>query len=336
MKHLPRRLILVGLIVLGFAAILITSNVQANSTRENVTPNWELVNVLAVKPSNAVSELHVSTLPPPARQDPCLHCHIAGEEKGLWTPTLRWAMFGTAGIIFAFGIVRASTIWQTKAPWKSLINRASEWIDERYEISKPLNKILSKPVPQWQRRWWYCLGGLTAFAFIIQGITGVMLAFYYKPTPEAAYASIIFIENEVYLGSMIRMVHHWSANFMIVLCIAHMLRVFIMGAFKPPRELNWVSGVVLFIVTLAFGFTGYLLPWDQRAYWATTVGTEIAGSLPIIGDPALILLRVGWNITDLTLSRFYGLHVIVVPVITVVMMGLHFMMVRKQGIMKPL
>jgi quinol-cytochrome oxidoreductase complex cytochrome b subunit len=115
-----------------------------------------------------------------------------------------------------------------------------------------------------------------------------------------------------------------------------MLRVFIMGAFKPPRELNWVSGVLLFIVTLAFGFTGYLLPWDQRAYWATTVGTEIAGSLPIIGDPALILLRVGWNISDLTLSRFYGLHVIVIPAITLVMMGLHFMMVRKQGIMKPL
>ena len=217
-----------------------------------------------------------------------------------------------------------------------MITRTGEWIDERYKLSEPLEKFLSKPVPQWQRRWWYCLGGLTAFAFVIQGITGIMLAFYYKPTPEAAYASIIFIEKEVYLGSMIRMIHHWSANFMIILCIAHMLRVFIMGAFKPPRELNWVSGVVLLIVTLGFGFTGYLLPWDQRAYWATTVGTEIAGSLPIIGNPALILLRVGWNITDLTLSRFYGLHVIVIPVITVVMMGLHFLMIRRQGIMKPL
>jgi cytochrome b6 len=245
-------------------------------------------------------------------------------------------IFGTAGIIFVFGIVRSSTIWRTRKPWKSLIIRTGEWINERYQISDPLGKILNKPVPQWQRRWWYCLGGLTAFAFVIQGITGIMLAFYYKPTPEAAYASIIYIENEVYLGSLIRMIHHWTANFTIVLCIAHMLRVFIMGAFKPPRELNWVSGVVLLLVTLGFGFTGYLLPWDQRAYWATTVGTEIAGSLPIIGNPALILLRVGWNITDLTLSRFYGLHVIVIPAITVVMMVLHFMMVRKQGIMKPL
>ena len=336
MKYLPRRLILVGLCVLGFAVIIVTNNAQAISSPENNTLNWELVNLLTSNQAKTISKLHTSTLPPPAKQDPCLHCHIAGEEKGLWTPTLRWAIFGTVGIIFVFGIVRESTIWRTRAPWKSLITRTSEWIDERYEISNPLNKILSKPVPQWQRRWWYCLGGLTAFAFVIQGITGIMLAFYYKPTPEAAYTSIIFIENEVYLGSTIRMIHHWSANFMIVLCIAHMLRVFIMGAFKPPRELNWVSGVLLFIVTLAFGFTGYLLPWDQRAYWATTVGTEIAGSLPIIGDPALILLRVGWNISDLTLSRFYGLHVIVIPAITLVMMGLHFMMVRKQGIMKPL
>ena len=333
MKQLPRRLIIIGLIALGFAGIIATSSVKATSQVNDFSTDREII----LDTTHTIKSLGVgSTNSPPVNKDPCLHCHIAGEENGLWTPTLRWMIFGTAGIIFAFGIVRSSTIWRTRAPWKSLIIRTSEWIDERYQISNPLGKILDKPVPQWQRRWWYCLGGLTAFAFVIQGITGIMLAFYYKPTPEAAYASIIYIENEVYLGSLIRMIHHWSANFMIILCIAHMLRVFIMGAYKPPRELNWVSGVVLLLVTLGFGFTGYLLPWDQRAYWATTVGTEIAGSLPIIGNPALILLRVGWNITDLTLSRFYGLHVIVILAITVVMMVLHFVMVRKQGIMKPL
>jgi len=163
-----------------------------------------------------------------------------------------------------------------------------------------------------------------------------MLAFYYKPTPTEAYASIQFIESEVLLGSAVRMIHHWSANGMIVMACAHMLRVFITGAFKPPRELNWVSGVILLVMTLAFGFTGYLLPWDQRAYWATTVGTEIAGSIPVIGQLAFIFLRAGWNITSLTLSRFFGLHVLILPLITVGTMLMHFLMVRKQGIMKPL
>jgi quinol-cytochrome oxidoreductase complex cytochrome b subunit len=163
-----------------------------------------------------------------------------------------------------------------------------------------------------------------------------MLAFYYKPTPDAAYASIQYIESQVYWGSFIRMIHHWSANGMVVMCIAHLLRVFIMGAFKPPRELNWGSGVVLFISTMAFGLTGYLLPWDQRAFWATTVATEIAGSMPVVGDLALVFLRVGWNVTDVTLSRFYGLHIIILPLITVGVMMMHFLMVRKQGIMKPL
>ena len=163
-----------------------------------------------------------------------------------------------------------------------------------------------------------------------------MLAFYYKPTPAEAYASIQFIENEVLLGSAVRMIHHWSANGMIVLAFAHMLRVFIMGAYKKPRELNWVSGVVLLTMTLAFGFTGYLLPWDQRAYWATTVGTEIAGGIPVIGELALVFLRGSWNITSLTLSRFFALHILILPLVTVTTMGLHFIMVRKQGIMKPL
>ena len=109
-----------------------------------------------------------------------------------------------------------------------------------------------------------------------------------------------------------------------------------MGVYKPPRELNWVSGVMLLAMTLAFGFTGYLLPWDQRAYWATTVGTEIAGSIPVIGELALVILRAGWSISSLTLSRFYAAHILILPIITIVSMGLHFIMVRKQGIMKPL
>lgn len=303
-----------------------------------------LSSVILVLSTSAV--VHALTAPVPAdapltaspepEQDTCLQCHVDEYFTNIWTPLGRWILFGAAGVALLFGIARSVSVWRSREEWVPIPTRILAWIDERYELSTILKPILDKPVPEWQRRWYYCLGGLTFFLFLVQGVTGIMLAFYYKPTPAEAYASIQFIENEVLLGSAVRMIHHWSANGMIVMACAHMLRVFIMGAYKPPRELNWISGVTLGVMTLAFGFTGYLLPWDQRAYWATTVGTEIAGSIPIIGQLALIFLRAGWNITSLTLSRFFGLHVLVLPLITVGTMVAHFLMVRKQGIMKPL
>jgi len=265
-----------------------------------------------------------------------MHCHLAGEDKGLWTPLLRWSIFGLAGLVFAFGFYRTTSVWTTRTPWKPISVRAVDWVDERYQVKKPLEAVLSKPVPKFALRWWYCLGGITAFLFVIQAVTGIMLAFYYKPTPEHALASIQFIETEVRFGASIRAIHHWAANGMIVMCIAHMLRVFIVGAYKAPRELNWVNGVVLLILVLAFGFTGYLLPWDQRAFWATTVGSEIAGSIPVVGELLLVFLRVGWTVSELTLSRFYALHIILLPILTLAMMGLHFLMIRRQGIAQPL
>jgi len=278
----------------------------------------------------------IATAPPEPEKDTCFQCHVDETFTNIWTPLGRWVLFGVVGLILLFGVARSASVWRSRAEWVPIPTRIISWIDERYQLTEFLKPILSKPVPDWQRRWWYCLGGLTFFLFLIQGVTGIMLAFYYKPTPAEAYASIQFIENEVLLGSAFRMIHHWSANGMIVLACAHMLRVFIMGAYKPPRELNWVSGVTLLIMTLAFGFTGYLLPWDQRAYWATTVGTEIGGSIPIIGDLALVFLRGGWNITSLTLSRFFAAHILILPLVTVTSMGLHFIMIRKQGLMKPL
>jgi quinol-cytochrome oxidoreductase complex cytochrome b subunit len=254
----------------------------------------------------------------------------------MWTPLWRWAVFGTLGLAFVYGSWRAGSAWITRAPWKPLWLRTAEWFDERYQIIEPLRKVLSKPVPLFATRWMYCLGGITFLLFIIQGVTGTMLAFYYKPTPEQAYTSIQFIENEVRFGAAIRAIHHWSANGMVVMVVAHMVRVFISGAFKPPREFNWVTGVLLLLLTLGFGFTGYLLPWDQRAYWATTVGTEIAGGIPQIGDLALVFLRGGWDVTAITLSRFYAVHVLVLPAVIVLLLALHFLMVRRQGIAHPL
>ncbi len=292
--------------------------------------------ITANQPSPTESIEYSGEVPLEPEKDTCIQCHVDEQFTNIWTPLGRLVLFGAAGLILLFGVARSASVWRSRSEWVPIPTRILAWIDERYQLSEFMKPILAKPVPDWQRRWWYCLGGITFFLFLVQGITGIMLAFYYKPTPTEAYASIQFIENEVLLGSAFRMIHHWSANGMIVMALAHMLRVFIMGAYKSPRELNWVSGVTLGIMTLAFGFTGYLLPWDQRAYWATTVGTEIGGSIPIIGDLALVFLRGGWSVTSLTLSRFFAAHILILPLITVGSLGLHFIMIRKQGVMKPL
>jgi len=330
MINFRRSKLLIGLGVILLAGALV---IAVNSHAQAMT-SAQAAETGAVLSADAALELAVE-VPQPAR-DPCLHCHIAGENKNLWTPLARWAVFGTFGLMFVFGVYRSASVWTKRKPWTPFTARATNWVEERYQISEPMSKILKKPVPRFATRWWYCLGGITAFLFVVQALTGIMLAFYYKPTAAEAYASIQFIENEVYFGSAIRMIHHWAANGMIVMCIAHMLRVFIMGAYKKPREMNWISGVVLLVVTLAFGLTGYLLPWDQRAFWATTVATDIAGSIPAVGNLLLIFMRVGWSVTEQTLGRFYGLHIFIIPLITVAMMVAHFLMVRRLGVKKPL
>jgi len=321
-----RKALSLALLAAGLTAILLAA----------VFLHGKAYQIIASSQGDGVASIKPAVEIPPPKMESCLSCHINGENKNLWTPLARWFIFGTFGLFFIFGVVRSVSVWTQRKPWKPLTVRAATWVDERYQISEPLSKILKKPVPKFALHWWYCLGGITAFLFVIQGLTGIMLAFYYKPTAAEAYASIQFIENEVRFGSAIRMIHHWAANGMIVMCIAHMLRVFIMGAYKRPRELNWVSGILLLVLTLAFGFTGYLLPWDQRAFWATTVGTQIAGAVPAIGNLVLVYLRVGWNVSEATLGRFYGLHIIVIPLATVAFMLAHFLMVRRLGVKKPL
>jgi hypothetical protein len=329
----------IGISLMAFGLLLVVPSLVHTSgmIAKMDSPAEPSAVLLSYQDINSASRQNqiVSSVPPPER-NPCLHCHIHGEEKGLWTPLARWLLLGMVGFVFGMGVYRSANTWTTRRPWKSLGQRSIDWLDERYQISGMLGKLMSKPVPRYALHWWYCLGGITAFLFFVQALTGTMLAFYYKPTPEAAYSSIQYIESQVRFGASIRAIHHWSANGMIVVCIAHMLRVFIMGAYKKPRELNWVSGAVLLILTLFFGFTGYLLPWDQRAFWATTVGTEIGGSIPLIGNLALVFLRVGWDVSGETLNRFYSLHVILLPVLTLAMMGAHFLMVRRLGIARPI
>ncbi len=208
-------------------------------------------------------------------------------------------------------------------------------LDQRLDIKEGLQKLLKKPVPK-HVNFWHCFGGITFLLFVIEVITGIMLATYYKPSAADAYNSIKFIVNEVPLGWLIRQIHAWGANLMILCLFIHMLRVFFHGAYKNPRELNWMVGVVLLLLSIAFGFTGYLLPWDQLSFWGTTVGTEVAGGVPFVGRLLLTLLRGSENVTGDTLTRFYTIHVMILPWFTAIFLALHFSMVKRQGIADPL
>ncbi len=212
--------------------------------------------------------------------------------------------------------------------------RGLEAIDERLELRGPVAKVLDKPLPE-GITWYHCFGGMTFFTFVVLVVTGVVLAFFYVPSPDHARASVAWIDGSLPLGALVRNLHRWSAYAMVVLVVCHMVRVFVHGAYRKPRELNWVVGVVMLVTVLAFGFTGYLLPWDQKAYWATNVGINMAGSVPLVGPHLADLLRGGAELGALTLLRFYALHVFVLPAILVAGLALHFAMVRRQGIATP-
>jgi ubiquinol-cytochrome c reductase cytochrome b subunit len=204
------------------------------------------------------------------------------------------------------------------------------WINERLALGPMVNAFLDRPVPG-NVGWWNTLGSATLFLILVQITTGIGLTLFYVPSATQAYASVQHIDTLAF-GSFVRGVHHWAASILVVLIGLHTLRVFFQAAYKYPREMTWLIGAVLFVVMLAFAFTGYLLPWDQKAYWATVVGTNVAGSAPVVGDFALGLLRGGAALTTVTLTRFYGIHVWVLPAIVLLGVGIHLFMVIRQGI----
>ncbi len=211
--------------------------------------------------------------------------------------------------------------------------RTPDWIDTRTGVRDLLPALLHVRIPAEARTFYF--GGIALFLFLIQAATGTLLALYYQPTPNAAYDSIVAIMSDINFGWLIRSIHHWAANLMILFVVLHLLRIFYQAAFKFPRELTWIVGVGLLGATMVFGFTGYLLPWDQRAYWATVVGTEIAGSVPIIGDQLLLLLRGGADVTEATLSRFFGIHVLVMPIALAGLLVIHLTIVHNLGLANP-
>lgn len=208
-------------------------------------------------------------------------------------------------------------------------------VDRRLELSDAIDEALRHRVPR-HVNWTYCFGGITFFLFLVLAGTGILLTLYYRPSSTDAYESVKYIMNDVRFGWLIRSMHHWAANLMTLTIIIHMARVYFHGAYKHPRELNWIAGMFLLALTLAFGFTGYLLPWDQKAYWGTTVGTRMPAAMPIIGDFLKLFLRGGDDVTGRTLSRFYSLHVVLLPMVTTFFLVSHFVMIRRQGISKPM
>ncbi len=177
----------------------------------------------------------------------------------------------------------------------------------------------------------FCLGGLSFFLFLGLTITGVLLMFYYVPSVERAYGDILALDTDVRFGKLMRNLHRWMAHGMVLTVLMHMMRVFYTGAYKPPREFNWVVGVVLLVLTLLLSFTGYLLPWDQLALWAITVGTNMVGSAPLLGEPNRFVLVGGFQVGQAALIRFYTLHVIGLPLLAAIFMTVHFWRIRRDG-----
>ncbi|MEA2374865.1 MAG: menaquinol-cytochrome c reductase cytochrome b subunit [Thermoleophilaceae bacterium] len=208
------------------------------------------------------------------------------------------------------------------------------WVDERTGAGPFLRGFLYRKVP-YGTNWFYTLGSAAMFAFLSQAVTGIFLAMYYRPSVTQAYASIEHINNDVFLGQFVRGMHKWGASVMVVLVFLHMGRTFFFGAYKYPRELNWIIGVVLVILTMLMGFSGYLLPFDQRSFWATVVGVNLNSSGPLVGPYLADFLRGGSEFGATTLSRFYALHMLLIPGLIAALIGAHLYLVAKLGTTAP-
>ena len=224
-----------------------------------------------------------------------------------------------------------------------MLNRIYDWIDDRIDITPIWRDVADHEVPEHVNPAYhfsafvYCFGGLTFFITLIQILSGMFLTMYYVPDVVNAWNSVYFLQQDVAAGVIVRGMHHWGASLVVVMMFLHTLRVFFTGAYKAPRELNWVVGVLLFAVMLGLAFTCYLLPWDMKALFATKVGLDIAGSVPFIGEWILTLLAGDSTIIGAqTLTRFFAIHVFFLPAALFILMAIHFILIRRQGISGPL
>lgn len=218
----------------------------------------------------------------------------------------------------------------------SLLNKAYDWIDERLKIAPLVTYMSEKRVPVHGHTIFYYFGGVSLLFFIIQVLTGILLLLYYRPGADSAFESVKFIITDVNFGWLIRSMHAWSANLMLFAAFIHMFTVFFTHAYRKPREITWLTGVGLLGLAMGFGFSGYLLPWNELAFFATRVGTGMAGAIPVIGPDLLRILCGGDGVTGATIGRFFGLHVAVLPGLFTVLLTAHLFMVQRQGMSEPL
>jgi quinol-cytochrome oxidoreductase complex cytochrome b subunit len=215
------------------------------------------------------------------------------------------------------------------------MNSIYQWFKDRFPVDSVVEFANKKRVPTFYGSMWYFLGGISLFLFIIQVITGILLVLYYQPGESTSFESVKFIVSKVEFGWLVREIHAWSANLFIFFIFSHMFTVFFAKAYRKPREMTWISGMVLLLMSLVFGFSGYLLPWNELAFFATKVGTDIAGVLPWVGDFMLKLLRSGDEVSGATLTRFYGIHTAVLPLFFTVFLALHLALIQIQGMSVP-
>lgn len=218
---------------------------------------------------------------------------------------------------------------------KVLLENVMGWMEARLPIGVIRDAAMHKTVPNHRYSICYYFGGMTLFFFIVQVVTGILLMLYYRPSANEAFESVEFIMTTVPFGWLIRSVHSWSANLMVFFAFIHLATAYFMKAYREPREITWMTGGLLLFLAMGFGFSGYLLPWNKLAFFATAVGTDIAGSVPIIGEHILRFLRGGDRVTGGTLSRFYGWHVAILPAITAGVLGLHLLLVQLKGMSVP-
>jgi len=215
--------------------------------------------------------------------------------------------------------------------WK----RLRLWIDQRFETEFFIEFLKKKKVPYGKGWYWYYFGGITLFLFLVQVLSGILLLLYYKASADSAYESIRFIMSQVKFGWLVRSIHSWAANLMILAAFIHMFSVFFLKAYRKPREMTWVTGAVLLLLGMGFGFSGYLLPWNELSYFATKVGTDIIGVIPLVGKGIMTLLRGSEEVTGATLPRFYGIHVAVLPLVFTLILAIHLVFVQIQGMSEP-
>jgi menaquinol-cytochrome c reductase cytochrome b subunit len=228
-----------------------------------------------------------------------------------------------------------------RRPIASMWTRLVNWIDERLMVSPLWRDLADHPVPEHVnpsehiKAFVYCFGGVTFLLIIAQFVTGMFLAMYYVPDLVNSYRSTYYILHDVTFGSQVLSMHNWGSSLIIIMVTLHMVRIYWMGAYRKPRELNWIVGSLLLLIILAFGFTGYLLPWDEKAYFATQVGVSFVKYVPFIGNALFEIVAGGTNIGAATLSRFFAVHVLFLPALLLSLLGLHFLMIRRNGITGP-